>query len=196
MFYNIQESDRLRDEDLFKFLQDLKRPCSVMKKLKCVPGTLKLDISPCPDEPKYCLTPELVRLQPYPGKYLTMSVIFDDDGGGGDDYDDDDDDDDDSNNHDSKWGPIVLGLRHCTSVAEAFAERFAGSIFFSFAFTHLSQRQNCANALNFRHILPFPIMDFIDHFHHMAHLFFPLLYNQLFSNLAHFQHCDVGSTFV
>ncbi|XP_021924154.1 dedicator of cytokinesis protein 6 isoform X3 [Zootermopsis nevadensis] len=61
-----QESDRLRDEDLFKFLQELKRPCSVMKKLKCIPGTLKLDISPCPDELKYCLTPELVRLQPYP----------------------------------------------------------------------------------------------------------------------------------
>jgi len=47
-----------------------------MKKLKCVPGTLKLDIAPCPDEPKYCLTPELVRLLPYPGKYLTVSAIF------------------------------------------------------------------------------------------------------------------------
>ncbi|XP_063219662.1 dedicator of cytokinesis protein 7 [Bacillus rossius redtenbacheri] len=61
-----QESDRLSDEDLYKFLQDLKRPCSVMKKLKCIPGTLKLDISPCPDELKYCLTPELSRLHPYP----------------------------------------------------------------------------------------------------------------------------------
>jgi hypothetical protein len=50
-----------------------------MKKLKCIPGTLKLDISPCPDEPKYCLTPELVRLQPYPGKYLiATSVVLDD----------------------------------------------------------------------------------------------------------------------
>nr|CAD7401940.1 unnamed protein product [Timema cristinae] len=61
-----QESDRLRDEDLYKFLQDLKRPCSVMKKLKCIPGTLKLDISPCPDELRYCLTTELARLNPYP----------------------------------------------------------------------------------------------------------------------------------
>nr|CAD7428672.1 unnamed protein product [Timema monikensis] len=60
------ESDRLRDEDLYKFLQDLKRPCSVMKKLKCIPGTLKLDISPCPDELRYCLTTELARLNPYP----------------------------------------------------------------------------------------------------------------------------------
>lgn len=29
-------------------------------------GTLKLDISPCPEEVKYCLTPELARLDPYP----------------------------------------------------------------------------------------------------------------------------------
>ncbi|CAG2054091.1 unnamed protein product, partial [Timema podura] len=66
------ESDRLRDEDLYKFLQDLKRPCSVMKKLKCIPGTLKLDISPCPDELRYCLTTELARLNPYPG-ILTLT---------------------------------------------------------------------------------------------------------------------------
>jgi hypothetical protein len=68
----------LRDEDLFKFLQDPKRPCSVMKKLKCIPGILKLDISPCPDEPKNCLTPELVRLQPYPGKCVFVIGMFND----------------------------------------------------------------------------------------------------------------------
>ncbi|XP_046985251.1 dedicator of cytokinesis protein 7 [Schistocerca americana] len=61
-----QESDRLRDEDLYKFLQDLKRPCSVIKKLKSIPGTLKLDISPCPEELKNCLTPELAKLKPFP----------------------------------------------------------------------------------------------------------------------------------
>lgn len=60
-----QEQDRLRDEDLYKFLVDLKRPCSVLKK-KCIPGTLKLDISPCPDDVPYCLTPELARINPYP----------------------------------------------------------------------------------------------------------------------------------
>ena len=27
---------------------------------------LKLDISPCPEEPKYTLTPELLRVDPYP----------------------------------------------------------------------------------------------------------------------------------
>ncbi|KAG8238879.1 hypothetical protein J437_LFUL018440, partial [Ladona fulva] len=61
-----QESDKLRDEDLYKFLQDLKRPCSVMKKLKCIPGTLKLDVAPCPEEVKYSITTELARLYPYP----------------------------------------------------------------------------------------------------------------------------------
>ncbi|KAG8196069.1 hypothetical protein JTE90_007809 [Oedothorax gibbosus] len=61
-----QETDRLRDEDLFKFLVDLKRPSSVLKRLKCIPGILKLDIAPSPEEPKYCLTPELARLHPYP----------------------------------------------------------------------------------------------------------------------------------
>lgn len=46
---------------------DLKRPTSTLKRLKCIPGVLKIDISPFPEEvPKYCLTPELVKLHPYP----------------------------------------------------------------------------------------------------------------------------------
>uniref|UniRef100_A0A1B6EVF4 Dedicator of cytokinesis protein 7 n=1 Tax=Cuerna arida TaxID=1464854 RepID=A0A1B6EVF4_9HEMI len=59
-----QESDKLRDEDLYKFLQDLKRPCSVLKKLKSIPGVLKLDISPFSEDVKGCLTPELEPLIP------------------------------------------------------------------------------------------------------------------------------------
>ncbi|CAH3030323.1 unnamed protein product, partial [Porites evermanni] len=54
-----QESDKLKDDDLYKFLADLKRPSSVLKRLKCIPGTLKLDISPPGDKPPYCLTSEL-----------------------------------------------------------------------------------------------------------------------------------------
>ncbi|CAH1775987.1 unnamed protein product, partial [Owenia fusiformis] len=61
-----QESDRLSDDDLYKFLQDLKRPTSVLKRLKCIPGSLKLDISPCAEELKYCLSPELYKISPYP----------------------------------------------------------------------------------------------------------------------------------
>lgn len=61
-----QEGDKLSDEDLYKFLADLKRPSSVLKRVKCIPGTLKLDISPCPEEPRYTLTPELWKVEPYP----------------------------------------------------------------------------------------------------------------------------------
>lgn len=78
--FALQESDRLRDEDLYKFLQDLKRPSNMMKKLKCIAGTLKLDISPCPDEHKYSLTPDLEKLSPYPGKaninVMCSGVLF------------------------------------------------------------------------------------------------------------------------
>ncbi|XP_041359192.1 dedicator of cytokinesis protein 7-like isoform X2 [Gigantopelta aegis] len=61
-----QESDKLSDDDLYKFLADLKRPSSVLKRVKCIPATLKLDISPCPEEPKYTLTAELAKVDPYP----------------------------------------------------------------------------------------------------------------------------------
>ena len=33
-----QEGDKLSDEDLYKFLADLKRQSSVIKRLKCLPG--------------------------------------------------------------------------------------------------------------------------------------------------------------
>ncbi|XP_042203401.1 dedicator of cytokinesis protein 7-like isoform X8 [Homarus americanus] len=62
-----QEGDKLRDDDLYKFLADLKRPSNQLKK-KCLPGLLKLDISPVRDQPKYCLTPELDKLHPYPAE--------------------------------------------------------------------------------------------------------------------------------
>ncbi|ESP02458.1 hypothetical protein LOTGIDRAFT_199704 [Lottia gigantea] len=61
-----QESDKLSDDDLYKFLADLKRPSSVLKRVKCIPATLKLDISPCPEEVRYLLTPDLHRVEPYP----------------------------------------------------------------------------------------------------------------------------------
>ncbi|XP_045511771.1 dedicator of cytokinesis protein 7 [Colias croceus] len=60
-----QETDKLRDEDLYKFLAEIKRPSSAPKKLKCIPGTLKIEVSPCPEEIKNGLTPELAKLAPY-----------------------------------------------------------------------------------------------------------------------------------
>ncbi|XP_072936330.1 dedicator of cytokinesis protein 7 [Epargyreus clarus] len=60
-----QETDKLRDEDLYKFLAEIKRPSSAPRKLKCIPGTLKIEVSPCPEEIKNGLTPELAKLAPY-----------------------------------------------------------------------------------------------------------------------------------
>ncbi|XP_053911097.1 dedicator of cytokinesis protein 8 isoform X1 [Cuculus canorus] len=61
-----QEGDRLSDEDLFKFLADFKRSSSLQRRIKTLPGTLKLDISPAPENLCYCLTPELLPVKPFP----------------------------------------------------------------------------------------------------------------------------------
>ena len=61
-----QETEKMKDEDLYKMLPELKRPASVMKKYKYIPGTIKLEISPGADEVKNALTPELAKLDPYP----------------------------------------------------------------------------------------------------------------------------------
>ncbi|TSZ68953.1 Dedicator of cytokinesis protein 6 [Bagarius yarrelli] len=47
-----QEGDRLSDEDLYKFLADMRRPSSVLRRLRPVPH--------------YCLSPELLHVKPYP----------------------------------------------------------------------------------------------------------------------------------
>lgn len=60
-----QEADKMKDEDLYKFLLELKRPSSAMKKYKCIPGSIKLEISPCPDDIRNALTPELAKVDPY-----------------------------------------------------------------------------------------------------------------------------------
>lgn len=62
----LQECDKIKDEDLFKFLPELKRPASLMKKYKYIPGSIKLEIAPCPEDVRYALTPELAKIDPYP----------------------------------------------------------------------------------------------------------------------------------
>uniref|UniRef100_A0A3Q3R0N4 Dedicator of cytokinesis 6 n=1 Tax=Monopterus albus TaxID=43700 RepID=A0A3Q3R0N4_MONAL len=61
-----QEGDRMSDEDLYKFLADMRRPSSVLRRLRPVTAQLKIDISPAPDSPHYCLSPELLHAKPYP----------------------------------------------------------------------------------------------------------------------------------
>lgn len=61
-----QESEKMKDEDLFKFLPELKRPSGIMKKYKCIPGSIKLEVAPYADgDVKNALSPELARISPY-----------------------------------------------------------------------------------------------------------------------------------
>uniref|UniRef100_A0A8D0ACJ9 Dedicator of cytokinesis 7 n=1 Tax=Sander lucioperca TaxID=283035 RepID=A0A8D0ACJ9_SANLU len=62
----VTEGDRLSDEDLYKFLADMRRPSSVLRRLRPITAQLKLDISPAPENPHYCLTPDLLQVKPYP----------------------------------------------------------------------------------------------------------------------------------
>uniref|UniRef100_A0A8C9ILX5 Dedicator of cytokinesis 6 n=1 Tax=Piliocolobus tephrosceles TaxID=591936 RepID=A0A8C9ILX5_9PRIM len=61
-----QEAERLSDEDLFKFLADMRRPSSLLRRLRPVTAQLKIDISPAPENPQFCLSPELLHIKPYP----------------------------------------------------------------------------------------------------------------------------------
>ncbi|XP_060109207.1 dedicator of cytokinesis protein 6 [Heteronotia binoei] len=61
-----QEADRLSDEDLYKFLADMRRPSSVLRRLRPITALLKIDISPVPENLHYSLSPELLHVQPYP----------------------------------------------------------------------------------------------------------------------------------
>ncbi|XP_051052782.1 dedicator of cytokinesis protein 6 isoform X5 [Phodopus roborovskii] len=61
-----QEAERLSDEDLFKFLADMRRPSSLMRRLRPVTAQLKIDISPAPENLHFCLSPELLHVKPYP----------------------------------------------------------------------------------------------------------------------------------
>uniref|UniRef100_A0A8D0CCC9 Dedicator of cytokinesis 8 n=1 Tax=Scleropages formosus TaxID=113540 RepID=A0A8D0CCC9_SCLFO len=59
-----QEGDRLSDEDLFKFLADIKRTSSLQRRIKTVTGTIKLDLTPAPENLAACLSPELIPVKP------------------------------------------------------------------------------------------------------------------------------------
>lgn len=62
-----QEADKMKDEDLYKLLPELKRPNSVLKKYKCIPGSIKLEISPCVEDVPNAITPELAKINPNTG---------------------------------------------------------------------------------------------------------------------------------
>ena len=65
-FFLRHESDKMKDEDLYKCLHELKRPANLSKKFKSVPGQMVIEISPAPEDVPYTLTPELAKVNPYP----------------------------------------------------------------------------------------------------------------------------------
>ncbi|XP_057213628.1 dedicator of cytokinesis protein 8 isoform X2 [Triplophysa rosa] len=63
-----QEGERLSDEDLFKFLADIKRS-SNQRRVKVIPGFVRLEVSPVPDVVPGCLSPELIPVKPVSEKH-------------------------------------------------------------------------------------------------------------------------------
>ncbi|XP_037536915.1 dedicator of cytokinesis protein 8 [Nematolebias whitei] len=59
-----QEGDRLSDEDLLKFLSEIKKTSAPQRRIKTIPGCIKLDMSPLHDTPQACLSTELIPLVP------------------------------------------------------------------------------------------------------------------------------------
>ncbi|XP_019733592.1 dedicator of cytokinesis protein 8 [Hippocampus comes] len=65
-----QEGDRLSDEDLLKFLYDIKKTSTPQRRIKTISGSIKLDMSPLHDLPQACLSTELIPLIPVAEKNI------------------------------------------------------------------------------------------------------------------------------
>uniref|UniRef100_A0A3Q3AR26 Dedicator of cytokinesis 8 n=1 Tax=Kryptolebias marmoratus TaxID=37003 RepID=A0A3Q3AR26_KRYMA len=65
-----QEGDRLSDEDLLKFLYDIKKTSTPQRRIKTIPGSIRLDLSPLHDTPQACLSTELIPLIPVAEKNI------------------------------------------------------------------------------------------------------------------------------
>ncbi|XP_034026414.1 dedicator of cytokinesis protein 8 isoform X2 [Thalassophryne amazonica] len=65
-----QEGDRLSDEDLLKFLAEIKKSSTPQRRVKTISGAIKLDMSPIQDMPQGCLSPELIPLIPVAEKNI------------------------------------------------------------------------------------------------------------------------------
>ncbi|XP_059909470.1 dedicator of cytokinesis protein 8 [Gadus macrocephalus] len=65
-----QEGDRLSDEDLLKFLSEIKKTSAPQRRVRTIPGIIKLDISPFHDMPQACLSSELIPLVPVAEKNI------------------------------------------------------------------------------------------------------------------------------
>ena len=63
LYFYLKESDKLKDEDLFRLLSFVRRPAAdISRKLKIIPGHLRLDIQPPFEGMPYCLTSNLFEV--------------------------------------------------------------------------------------------------------------------------------------
>ena len=71
IFYR-NDSEKFSDDDLYKFLLEIRRPCN-QKRVRCLPGVLKIDICSITNENLVnCrVNPELIRLHPYPDERIS-----------------------------------------------------------------------------------------------------------------------------
>ena len=59
----LQEGDKLTDEDLYRFLGEMRRPAAAInKKFKIIPGHLKMDIQQPQENLPCCLTSNLFEV--------------------------------------------------------------------------------------------------------------------------------------
>ncbi|XP_069555622.1 dedicator of cytokinesis protein 8 isoform X2 [Brachyistius frenatus] len=65
-----QEGDRLGDEDLLKFLAEIKKTSTPQRRIKTISGCIKLDMSPVHDTPVACLSTELIPVIPVAEKNI------------------------------------------------------------------------------------------------------------------------------
>ncbi|XP_078107068.1 dedicator of cytokinesis protein 8 isoform X1 [Sander vitreus] len=65
-----QEGDRLSDEDLLKFLSEIKKTSTPQRRVKTIQGSIKLDMSPVHEMPLGSLSTELIPLIPVAEKNI------------------------------------------------------------------------------------------------------------------------------
>ena len=63
LYFYLKESDKLKDEDLFRLLSFMRKPAAdISRKFKIIPGHLKMDIQPPFEGMQCCLTSNLFEV--------------------------------------------------------------------------------------------------------------------------------------
>ena len=68
--------DKLKDDDLYRFLGDMRKPAAaISRKFKIIPGHLKMDIQPPYDGLPCCLTSNLFEVSEF-ANHLNLHVLY------------------------------------------------------------------------------------------------------------------------